>query len=196
MFLGIDPSLTATALAWHDSAAKIIRTEPSKFACFSARLEHILRQVLVFTRSRELVLVAVEGLALGKHTGQAAERAALQKTILWRLWREDVPTLEVPPTTLKKFVTGHGVAEKSLMIREVFKKWGYNALEDNDADAYALSRLAEAYVEGKAKWHDELRKKLPVTQGRQTQAALSAQPQALSTLRASRSMRSARRRAP
>lgn len=52
----------------------------------------------------------------------------------------------VPPTTLKKFVTGKGNAEKSLMIREVYKRWGFDAADDNQADAVGLLQVGRAVI--------------------------------------------------
>lgn len=57
------------------------------------------------------------------------------------LWEAGWRVCVVPPTTLKKFVTGTGRCEKSMMIREVWRLWEHEAADDNDADAYALRRL-------------------------------------------------------
>jgi Holliday junction resolvasome RuvABC endonuclease subunit len=51
-----------------------------------------------------------------------------------------------PPSTLKAYVAGKGNADKALMLREVYKRWKYDAANDNDCDAYALCRLAVDFL--------------------------------------------------
>jgi Holliday junction resolvasome RuvABC endonuclease subunit len=48
----------------------------------------------------------------------------------------------VPPTSLKKYVTGKGQGvPKSQMLLHVYKKWNVDITDDNAADSYALARL-------------------------------------------------------
>ena len=46
---------------------------------------------------------------------------------------------EVPPTSLKKFLTGSGNAKKELMMLTVFKKFAISCSDNNEADAIALA---------------------------------------------------------
>lgn len=52
-----------------------------------------------------------------------------------------VPYLGYPVGTIKKFATGKGNADKAAMI-EAVRLWGYEPVDDNEADAIALLRLA------------------------------------------------------
>ena len=54
----------------------------------------------------------------------------------------------IATNTLKKFVTGKGNGPKSVIIKGVYKKWGYDVDNDNLADAYGLARLAAAVTCG------------------------------------------------
>ncbi len=48
----------------------------------------------------------------------------------------------VPPTSLKKYVTGKGTGvQKAQMLLYIYKKWGVEFTDDNAADSYALARL-------------------------------------------------------
>jgi Holliday junction resolvasome RuvABC endonuclease subunit len=47
--------------------------------------------------------------------------------------------------SLKKLVCGTAKAEKSMMIREVFRRWNVEAKNDNEADAAALAHLGLVY---------------------------------------------------
>ena len=49
---------------------------------------------------------------------------------------------EVPPTTVKKFACGKGNADKSAVVSSLTKKHGVEFGNDNEADAYALARMA------------------------------------------------------
>jgi hypothetical protein len=56
------------------------------------------------------------------------------------------PPLIVPPTSLKKFVSGSGGAKKNTMLAHVYKKWGVLFSDDNQADAYALEKFGAVYL--------------------------------------------------
>lgn len=46
-------------------------------------------------------------------------------------------------THLKKFITGSGVAEKSLILLKVFKKFGIEFNNNNLADAFLIAKIGE-----------------------------------------------------
>lgn len=50
--------------------------------------------------------------------------------------------LQVPPTSLKKFTTGKGNANKEAMVLSAYKHWGIDMNDNNAVDAYCLARLA------------------------------------------------------
>lgn len=60
-------------------------------------------------------------------------------------WCEDqkpaVPYAGVPVQTIKSFATGKGNASKDAMIAAA-RSWGFEPVDDNEADAIALWRLA------------------------------------------------------
>ncbi len=45
---------------------------------------------------------------------------------------------------LKMFVSSKGNAKKELMLKEVYKKWGFDTNNNNKADAYGLSMILKA----------------------------------------------------
>lgn len=63
------------------------------------------------------------------------------------LWQNDRAFLAVPPTTLKKFVTGKGNSKKNEIMMHVFKKWGFEAKTDNVADAVGLAMFGLCITE-------------------------------------------------
>jgi Holliday junction resolvasome RuvABC endonuclease subunit len=73
--------------------------------------------------------------------GRAHRSAELGGQIRLHAYTRGWTTIAVPPSSLKKWVAGHGHAEKNLMLQQILKRWGYTAINDNDGDAYALMRV-------------------------------------------------------
>lgn len=57
------------------------------------------------------------------------------------------PIVSIAPTCLKKFVTGKGNAKKDMMLLEIFKRWGLEAKDDNEADAVGLALMGQALLD-------------------------------------------------
>ncbi len=104
----------------------------------------------------------VENFAYSKQFKMSAI-AELTGIIKWRLLYEcniDPSRLLIAsPQMLKKYCTGAAKAEKNVIIKSVFKKWGVDVNDDNEADAYCAARLAHGIYEwsfGKASLSYEL----------------------------------------
>jgi Holliday junction resolvasome RuvABC endonuclease subunit len=61
-------------------------------------------------------------------------------------WRNEMTTMSIYPTTLKKFTIGSGRAEKSEMVAAMRKRWKLPRLKDED-EADALAVLAWAVTQ-------------------------------------------------
>lgn len=59
------------------------------------------------------------------------------------LFKRRLRWIEVPPTVLKKWTTGSGVAKKPQMAASVKTRWGYASPSDDIIDAVALAKMAE-----------------------------------------------------
>lgn len=53
--------------------------------------------------------------------------------------------LKVPPSTLKKYATGRGTAKKVEIVLAVYKHFGREIRDDNEADAYVLAKIASGH---------------------------------------------------
>ena len=49
--------------------------------------------------------------------------------------------LKCSPSTLKKYALGSGKAEKSMILKTLYKKWGVDIDQDDMGDAYVLARM-------------------------------------------------------
>ena len=107
------------------------------------KLHEILEKVII-TPSE--VVAAMEGYAFGSQmANMAGELGAVVKLTLYDvLWKYHgkYPYI-IPPTVLKKYVTGKGNGvQKNQILLSVYKKWGVEFTGDNAADSYALAHLA------------------------------------------------------
>jgi Holliday junction resolvasome RuvABC endonuclease subunit len=88
----------------------------------------------------------MEGYAFGSQmANMLGELGAVVKMTLYEF---GVYPLIVPPTNLKKYVTGKGNGiSKSQMLLYVYKKWGADISDDNAADSYALAKIVSGSAE-------------------------------------------------
>lgn len=88
---------------------------------------------------------AMEGQSYGS-TGQLDQLGQIAGIVkLCLLKRYDCPPLVVPPSTLKKFVTGNGQASKSAMMRATKIYWDLETDNDDLCDAHGLARIAQEF---------------------------------------------------
>lgn len=59
----------------------------------------------------------------------------------------NIPWWTIPPTSLKKWTTGKGSADKLLMAAKVYERWGFRSPSDDIVDAYALAQVGQLGVD-------------------------------------------------
>jgi crossover junction endodeoxyribonuclease RuvC len=152
IYVGLDLSLTGTGFAKKDGTKmdmQVIKTKPKDFDHDLARLQFI-RDKLMSLIPDDTALVCIEDFFMPHNSLQI--RAAISLVQLGTLVRvalleRGIPMRIVAPQSVKKFATGKGNAQKGIVIREVYKRWGIEAEDDNQADGFVLSCLAEsAYI--------------------------------------------------
>lgn len=142
--VGIDPGLTVTTVC-----APECWTEEDNFLAFmapkdvrgTARLSSLQEGVRAFLRS-DPALVALEGYSFGS-PGKQHAIAEWGGVLRLLLFKENVPFIVVPPSTLKKFATGKGNADKREVAVAVARRWDVEGNE-HEVDAYVLYRIAQA----------------------------------------------------
>lgn len=166
--LGLDLSLTATGIAlisptvhsfgsavavqeiWPTSGdpyqLHTICLEPNNENQFE-RWRYISDWVLGIAIHADLILI--EGYSYGSPNVMAA-LGELGGIVRYRLLdRYDKGKLiTVPPSTLKKFVIGKGVGDKSIMLLETYKRWKISFTNHNICDAFGLAMIGMALVDG------------------------------------------------
>lgn len=135
--IGLDLSLTATGWAKREG-------ETTTFGTITGEGSGMPRLIKIETDVKDVVypyceLVVMEGLSFQSNAPSAKERAGLSYILQRSFYYCQLLCVQVPPLLLKKFVIGNAKnAEKSLMLREVYKRWGIDAGNDNEADAIGL----------------------------------------------------------
>lgn len=96
---------------------------------------------------RAKLLVIIEGYAFGAKGASGINLGELGGVIRVGFYDEKIPYIEIPPTQLKKFITGKGTAPKEIMLKEVLKRYAFDTDDNNVADAYSLMQLGRAITD-------------------------------------------------
>lgn len=150
--LGIDPSLTGfalTALSTQDDTY-VTWVYGSKLRGV-ARLNDITGWLVARIEQLQsgftcdLMNVAMESGVV--RSSAALAIGELHGVVKYVLAQDNIYPLQVPPASLKKFVTGKGNSGKSEMLLQVYRRWGVEFSDDNAADSYGLARIARGDAE-------------------------------------------------
>lgn len=135
--LALDLSLTRSGVCDSGGACSCIRTDKLRGL---ARIDHIVRQVQALAGGVDLVVIEGYSYASPNQAHQIGELGGCVRFLLWRL---GVPYVDVQPSTLKKFATGKGNANKDAMIAAAIRRFGFAGSDNNEADAFLLWCMAE-----------------------------------------------------
>ena len=109
------------------------------------RFSHYTREIAELVDAYGVDLVIIEGYSFAGKFNNALQYE-LGACIRMKLHENEVPFIEVQPTSLKKFVTGKGNVKKDLMLLNVYKRWDFDTNDDNEADAYGLAQFGRAII--------------------------------------------------
>jgi crossover junction endodeoxyribonuclease RuvC len=88
-------------------------------------------------------LMVIEGYGFGNNN-TLVTLAEIGTLFRYKARKLVIPFIEVPPTSLKKFITGNGGAKKDHILLEVYKRWDVEAETNNIADAIGLAFFGAA----------------------------------------------------
>jgi Holliday junction resolvasome RuvABC endonuclease subunit len=143
-FVGLDLSFRATGLTvLSDSsdilAQSLISSSPKE--CVEQRIVSIFDELVLIIEKFPPFIVCMEGLSFSSSGQATLDLAGLHFYIRIFLYSNYPGEFYViPPTTLKKFVTGTGRCQKNLMLLKTYKRFGVEFTDDNLCDSYCLSR--------------------------------------------------------
>lgn len=141
VYVGIDQSYSGFAITVLNDGGFFTTVYKSPLRGVD-RLYDIQDHIISSLQIRDIKDVAIEGYAFGSQmANMLGELGGVVKLTL-RNEFEQYPLI-IPPTVLKKYVTGKGQGiSKSQIMLHVYKKWGAEFSDDNAADSFALAHLA------------------------------------------------------
>ncbi len=168
--MGVDQSLTGTGITIWDGkkySYSLIETKKTKNTLapsidYTRRLMKIKYMVKRFIEEFNVKLIAIEGMSFGS-TGRIIFDIGGLSHILRELFvEENVDFIVIPPTTLKKYWTGKGTANKGMMIDAAVNKgfiipyeknYGTKKMpdikfDDNVVDSQALCEFIKDFSNG------------------------------------------------
>lgn len=168
--VGIDPSLTGTGIIVlrNGELGKALTTKNEPKLGTIERVRRIYEQinnvienlstcyVNAYIGDKRMIrweppsLIVIEGFSYGSKGRGVFDIAYLGWRIREELERyrteDDIPWLEVSPSQAKQFATGKGNANKEIVLQQVYKRWGVELTDNNQADAYVLAQIGRAYL--------------------------------------------------
>lgn len=147
-YVGIDPSLTSTAIAIVNDqiVTAALRTSGHRNDSLAQRIGR-LNQIETWVRDhlRDLgtgLMIGIEGPAYSR---QAQTGVHLRAGLWWRLVTRASrygQVIEVSPTTLKRYATGKGNADKDHVLIAVAKRYpAFRGSSNDEADALVLAAM-------------------------------------------------------
>jgi Holliday junction resolvasome RuvABC endonuclease subunit len=157
-FIGCDQSLTSTGIVVLSEGRAVMRRVQPKELRGAARLAHIRKEIVDLATKFPPSMAACEGYSFNS-VHRALDLGELGGMVRLAFFDLTVPLVVVAPTTLKKFVTGHGGAKKEGkggMREGIEAKWGVDIAQDDLADAYGLAQVARVFFTKSSTNRDEL----------------------------------------
>lgn len=140
-FVGIDQSLTGFAVTLLGTDGKYKTLVYKGEGTGIVRLDNIAVWLSELLSKYKILDVAMEAPVKMSHAAIiSGELFGIVRLCLYNLW--SIAPVQIPPTMLKKYVTGKGTGvQKNQMLLQVYKKWGVEFTDDNAADSYGIARM-------------------------------------------------------
>jgi crossover junction endodeoxyribonuclease RuvC len=150
--VGLDMSLTSTGFCLKSGTrmdVETIKTTPKTHPHDLDRLQYIVKECLKrIPADVDMICIEDYFIPLSKaQFGAAIKLCQLGTLMRIALYNKGYKFYIPTASQLKKFATGKGNVPKSVVVREVYKRWGLEAKDDNQADACTLAHMAEALIE-------------------------------------------------
>lgn len=146
IYLGLDQSLSSAGVVVLNDEGRVLfqgLIEPGKRRG-AERLAYEFDEFSKIIEEWKPDFAAMEGYSYGS-TGRLFELGECGGTLKLCMYKHQLPFIIVPPTTLKKFVTGNGGSNKDAMARWTKTKWQIEINQEDVCDAYGLARVAREY---------------------------------------------------
>lgn len=150
LYVGIDQSYSGFAITILDEnggyETTVARFDTRGVERLQEIHDHVTSTIYAAADNGNVVATAMEGYAFGSQMANTlGELGGVVKLAIYNTYRLNGDArypLIVPPTSLKKYVTGKGQGvSKSEIMLQVYKKWGAEFSDDNAADSFAIAKI-------------------------------------------------------
>lgn len=156
LILGLDLSLTGSAIAVIDKSTgklhenpRTLRNNLKGMTRLAFLRTEIISMVFNLKEQHTVLPVFIEGYGFsfrGMDFSLAELGGAIRLALLECV---NQPYFDVPPMSLKMFITGKGNAAKNIMLEQVYRKYKIGSevlVDDNQVDAFSLAQYGLAYL--------------------------------------------------
>ncbi len=149
VWMGLDLSLTSTGMAvLSDRHLVSYRIKSDRLRGLD-RLKQVLDHIVLRVSDVSPKGVALEGYSFGSKNSHAHGLGELGGLVKMSLASMGVPVVIVPPKTMQKIITGTGNgAGKGPVMVALYKRFGIEITQDDQADASALAVVAGIHFGG------------------------------------------------
>jgi len=156
--VGLDLSLAKTGICIIQEGgillySGLIKSKPSgdSYLAETKRIvkiaEEIVQKIDEYCPNEAPGLVVIEAQAfMARNTSAITQIAGLSHLVRTLLAEFQWKCILVAPSSLKKYITGKGNADKNIVMMEIFKQYGHTFMEDNTADSFGLSAVGWAVL--------------------------------------------------
>lgn len=141
-FIGLDLSLRSTgfSVVKNGKCIKFYSIKPKEHGDY--RLKEVAMKITKDILEYDVSFVLMEGYAFSTHSRSVTILAELKGTLKSFFLLKGINYLEAAPTLVKKYATGNGNSKKENMMLYVFKKFGIDCKNSDEADSVALAFFA------------------------------------------------------
>lgn len=87
-------------------------------------------------------IIVIEDYSYGiQHTNSLTAMGELRTIVELGIRDNQSSYYFIAPTALKKFATGKGNSQKAIIMQQVLKRWGFEARNEDIADAFVLAQI-------------------------------------------------------
>lgn len=151
LYVGLDMSLTGSGVSTKEGTnvfVTTIKTAPKDFKNDLERYRYIVEKAFGYIKETpDKTFICIEDVFVPQNKMQinaAMKLIGLAYLIRSRLYEAGYKFYIPAPSQVKKFVSGKGTCPKDQVTKEVYKRWGVDTKDDNQADACCMAYFAEA----------------------------------------------------
>lgn len=150
--VGIDPSLKGFAMVAMYEDKEVVEKEMSTEATKTlqgrvTRLRTLANFAEDFIKEHVPELCLIEGYAFGAKGQSVSKMYELGGVVRDRIVGLADDTVEIPPSNLKRFLTGRGNAPKMDIMQKLVRRFDREFKSDNLADAFGLALLGSVVLD-------------------------------------------------